>query len=105
VYLKLYTPKGTIKGGPGLVAFFKSVEPLARGNRHLTLNVIITDEAPAGVAPRARVSACRLLHRASNPPALLATGVIQDEVERRGGEWLFVSRRFVMDPPAEAAAA
>lgn len=89
-----------MKGVDQLVAYFKAMEPMARGNRHLTLNLIIDSAAPGGGA--ARVIAHRLLHRASAPPALLASGTIQDEVVKspEDGRWRFAARRFTMDPPA-----
>jgi hypothetical protein len=73
---------------------------MARGNRHLTCNLVIDAAAPGGRA--ARASAYRLLHRAANPPALLASGTIEDEVVKSDadGRWRFARRRFVMDPPA-----
>lgn len=46
-------------GVPALLAYFKAMEPLARGNRHLTLNIIITADGPRA----ATVTAHRLLHK------------------------------------------
>ena len=39
------------------------------------------------------------------PPALLASGMIQDELVKSAadGRWRFAVRRFIMDPPAAAA--
>jgi hypothetical protein len=103
--------QGVVKGAANVAAHFVSFAPMARGNRHLTLNTILHDGAGAHAAangapaPRtARASSYRLLHRASSPPVLLASGTIEDELawceeERR---WRFSRREFVMDPPAAA---
>jgi hypothetical protein len=48
----------------------------------------------------ARVSAYRLLHSASSPPRLLASGTIEDRLVNLNGEWKFASRTFGIDPPA-----
>jgi hypothetical protein len=97
---QVHTPKASVKGSSNLAAYFKSTEPLARGNRHLTTNVLV-DAHPQG----ARTSSYRVLHKACTPPVLLATGTIEDVVSKKGGSWRFVSRRFLMDPPAAQTAA
>ncbi|KAI8477022.1 MAG: FIST N domain-containing protein [Monoraphidium minutum] len=109
---EVHHPKGVTKGAGSLVDYFIACRPMAQGNRHLTLNILLHDIDAAAAAgagepgappPRrtARASSYRLLHRASNPPALLASGTIEDEfVMEEGGGWRFARRRFVMDPPA-----
>lgn len=94
--------QGVVKGAEQLVAYFQAMAPLAQGNRHLTLNLIVEGGGAAGGAASARARACRLLHRAACPPALLASGVIEDELVKCGadGRWRFARRRFLMDPPA-----
>ena len=103
--------QGMVKGPEQLVSTFVSCQPLARGNRHLTHNMFFHDApgaAAAGAAPAAartaRASSYRLLHRASNPPAVLATGTIEDDFvwSEEGRRWQFLRRQFVMDPPAMA---
>jgi hypothetical protein len=93
-----------VSGVEELTAYFKACEPLARGNRHLTCNVVIEAVAPGGNGEptAARAFAYRLLHRATNPPALLASGTIEDELVKStaDGRWRFAWRRFMMDPPA-----
>jgi hypothetical protein len=100
-------PQGTVSGVEELTAYFKACEPLARGNRHLTCNVVIEAASPAsgGAPAAARAFAYRILHRAASPPALLASGTIEDELvkSREDGRWRFVWRRFMMDPSAAAA--
>lgn len=97
-----------VKGPEQLVSYFISCQPLARGNRHLTLNILFQDAPPGapdngGAAARtARASSYRLLHRASNPTALVASGTIEDEFvwSEEGRRWQFLRRFFAMDPPA-----
>ncbi|GBF93739.1 hypothetical protein Rsub_06071 [Raphidocelis subcapitata] len=103
---EVHHPKGVVAGVDALLSYFRACEPLARGNRHLTCNIVV-EPAPDGAAGRARASAYRLLHRAANPPALLASGTIEDELVKsaKDGRWRFARRRFVMDPPAAGAAA
>uniref|UniRef100_A0A7S0RF83 SnoaL-like domain-containing protein n=1 Tax=Chlamydomonas leiostraca TaxID=1034604 RepID=A0A7S0RF83_9CHLO len=105
---KLHTPRGVVTGAPNILAFFKSVEPMARGNRHLTLNMVI-DEAPVtvdGAQACAHAHGYRMLHKAAAPPLLMATGLIEDVLVKTGeGQWRFAERKFIMDPPAEAPAA
>jgi hypothetical protein len=96
--LQLHTPKASVRGRSNLAAYFESTEPLARGNRHLTTNVLVEPHQLG-----ARASSYRILHRACVPPALVASGTIEDLLARgEGGAWRFVSRRFAMDPPAAA---
>lgn len=100
---EVHHPKGVVKGVDGLVAYFKACEPLARGSRHLTCNVVI--EAAADGGREARALAYRLLHRAASPPTLLASGTIEDElVKSADGRWRFAKREFRMDPPAAVPA-
>jgi hypothetical protein len=95
---QVHTPKASVRGRGNLAAYFKSTEPLARGHRHLTTNVLVHPHHLG-----ARASSYRLLHRACMPPALVASGTIEDVLARgEGGAWRFVSRRFTMDPPAAA---
>jgi hypothetical protein len=99
-YAEVHTPKASIKGSSNLVQYFKSVEPLAKGNRHMTTNVLVESD-PAG----ARAYSYRILHKACMPPALMATGTIEDLLVKQNGVWKFASRRFIMDPPAAPPAA
>lgn len=100
---EVHHPKGSVRGADNLVEYFKAMAPLAAGNRHLTLNLVVEAARAGGRGARAR--AYRLLHRASSPPALLASGTIEDEFVKgeADGRWRFARRRFVMDPPAAAA--
>lgn len=98
------------EGVPAIVAFFTKCAPMARGNRHLLLNSVVEEEEDKGGqgqgGGRAAVRSSRLLVSATNPPALRASGVIEDVVVRApSGEWRFLSRDLLMDPPAAAPAA
>jgi hypothetical protein len=62
------------------------------GNRHLTCNIVVE---PDGLRA-AKVTAYRLLHKAQNPPLLLAAGVIEDKLVNENGEWKFAVRNFIM---------
>lgn len=110
---EVHHPGGTAKGASEVVDFFLACAPLSRGNRHLTVNTILDATAPPAAAngngkvpaPRtARATSYRLLHRASNPPLLLASGTILDDLVwcEEDQRWRFVCRRFIMDPPAAA---
>lgn len=103
---EVHHPRGVVAGADALLDYFRACEPLARGNRHLTCNVVV-EPSPDGAAGRARAFAYRLLHRAANPPVLLASGTIEDELVKsaKDGRWRFVRRRFVMDPPAATGGA
>lgn len=98
---QLHNPKGTFHGVENIVAFLKSVEPMAKGNRHLTCDVVI-DELEEGLA---RASSYRMLIKASTPSALLLSGTIEDKVVYEDGHWKFLERRFMIDPPAAGPAA
>ncbi|KAF8063853.1 PDX2 [Scenedesmus sp. PABB004] len=89
-------PPRTVTGLAPVLEYFAALAPFAAGKRHLTTNVVV---APDGLRA-ARVRACRLLHAAASPPALLASGVIEDRVVMVDGEWRFEARAFTMDPPA-----
>lgn len=94
---KLQSPKGTAVGHPALKEYLKAVEAMAKGNRHLTSNIMIE-----GGNERAHASSYRILHKASAPPMLLATGTIEDTLVKIDGEWKFQERRFYMDAPPPA---
>lgn len=98
---EVHSPKGSVQGSTALLQYFKMVEPMARGNRHLTSNVRVKPESEW----KAVVHSYRILHRACNPPALIASGKIEDVVVREGDTWKFASRRFIMDPSVVAPAA
>jgi hypothetical protein len=105
----------THTGVPAIVAHFRACAPLARGNRHLLLNSIVEELPPQSSssgggegeqAPRVGVRSARLLVSATNPPALRASGVVEDVlVKTAAGEWRILSRDLLMDPPPAAAAA
>jgi hypothetical protein len=65
---------------------------VAAGNRHLTCNIVVE---PDGLRA-AKVTAYRLLHKAQNPPVLLAAGIIEDRLVNENGEWKFAVRNFIM---------
>lgn len=88
------TPKGCAAGVPAILEYFDACRPLAAGNRHLTCNIVVS---PDGLRA-ARVTAYRLLHSAASPPALLASGTIEDRLVSVGGEWRFSRREFTIDP-------
>lgn len=94
---EMHTPVISVKGVPNVVQYLKSVEHMAKGNRHLTANIMI--EADLEQPGEARVMAYRLLHKACMPPVLLASGGIEDRVVLVDGQWKFASRRFIMDLP------
>jgi hypothetical protein len=99
----LHTPKGAMQGREAIVAYFKAVEHMAKGNRHLTSNVVIDEVDPAPTASKtARAYSYRLLVKASAPTALVASGTIEDELTLENGHWRFASRKFLMDAPAAA---
>lgn len=85
-------PIRTVKGVKPIMEYFNSVRPVAAGNRHLTCNIVVEAD---GVRS-AKVTAYRLLHKATNPPALLASGVIEDRLVNVNGEWKFSERNFIM---------
>lgn len=97
---EVITPAGQVKGLPAILEYFDRCRPLAQGKRHLTSNIIVEADG----VNAARVSAYRILHAATNPPTLLAAGTIEDRLVSVNGEWRFVQRKFLMDPPAAAAA-
>lgn len=98
----LHTPKGDVNGPDAIVDFFKSVAPMAKGNRHLTLDIVITGEGMG----KATAKSYRLLVKASAPTMLVASGTIEDHVVKENdGMWRFASRKFIMDAPAEPAPA
>lgn len=92
------SPKGTVQGRQQLVEYFKSTRPLAEGNRHLTCNIIVEPDGEQGAV----ATSYRILHKATNPPGLIASGIIEDKLVQEDGEWKFAARVFVMDPPAKA---
>lgn len=98
---EVHSPKGVVKGASQLLQYFKMVEPLARGNRHVTLNTIVSPDKNG----TAKVASYRLLHKACNPPLIVAAGVIEDIVVFENEQWKFAERRFIMDPPAQPPAA
>ena len=71
-------PKGIVQGTQALLAYFKAVEPMARGNRHLTLNMVIEPTGAPGrtilgslrrAGPsRGRWSSCRRTGLTPPPP-------------------------------------
>jgi len=90
------TPKGTVVGREKLVEYFNSCKPLAKGNRHLTCDILVEPDGEQGAV----ATSYRILHKASSPPALVATGIIEDRLVQVDGEWKFASRKFIMDPPS-----
>ncbi|WIA22084.1 hypothetical protein OEZ85_004427 [Tetradesmus obliquus] len=89
-------PLRAVKGVQPILEYFQSVKQMAAGNRHLTCNIVVE---PDGLRA-AKVTAYRLLHKAQNPPVLLAAGMIEDKLVNENGEWKFAVRNFIMDPPA-----
>eukprot|EP00195_Chlamydomonas_chlamydogama_P013557 CAMPEP_0202891530 /NCGR_PEP_ID=MMETSP1392-20130828/1570_1 /ASSEMBLY_ACC=CAM_ASM_000868 /TAXON_ID=225041 /ORGANISM="Chlamydomonas chlamydogama, Strain SAG 11-48b" /LENGTH=172 /DNA_ID=CAMNT_0049575311 /DNA_START=148 /DNA_END=666 /DNA_ORIENTATION=- len=94
----LHTPRGKMTGQQEIVNFFKSVEPMAKGKRHLTVNIVVDPESDVS----ARAHSYRLLAVANCPSTLAASGTIEDHLVKVDGKWWFAERRFVMDPPAVA---
>lgn len=86
------TPIKTITGVQPIVDFFVTLRPTAAGNRHLTCNILVEAD---GVRA-AKVTAYRILHKAANPPVLLATGILEDRLVNVNGEWKFRERNFIM---------
>jgi hypothetical protein len=108
----VHMPKGSANGPAAIVALFQGFAPMAASNRHVTLSTVVEPaplpaaERAAGATAAAVATSYRLLHSAAAPPALLASGVIHDELLRdAGGAWRFAKRTFAMDVPAAAAAA
>jgi len=93
---EVITPLATVKGVMPILEYFEKCRPIATGKRHLTCNIMVE---PDGVNA-AKVTAYRILHVASNPPALVATGIIEDRLVNVNGKWKFAQRNFIMDPPA-----
>lgn len=87
-----HAPLRTVKGVKPILEYFESARPIAAGSRHLTCNIVVEAD---GVRS-ARVTAYRILHKATNPPTLLATGVIEDRLVNINGEWRFTERNFIM---------
>ena len=49
---------------------------------------------PGATTQAARAFAYRLLHKAVNPPVLMASGLIEDRVVKgQDGQWMFVERK------------
>jgi hypothetical protein len=98
------------EGLPAILAWFTKCAPMAQGNRHLLLNSIVEpgggEEGGAGSNSPARaiVRSSRLLVSATTPPALRASGVVEDVLVRVGLEWRLLSRDLLMDPPPPSAA-
>eukprot|EP00955_Chlamydomonas_euryale_P104158 365542-Chlamydomonas_euryale.AAC.44 len=101
----LITPKGPVEGRDAIVAFFTSVAPLAKGNRHLTVDIVVDPAKMVSGLPSARAASYRLLITAVAPTSLVASGTIDDEFIKENGTWKFVSRKFVMDAPSPDAIA
>lgn len=74
------SPKGTVQGRQQLVEYFKSTRPLAEGNRHLTCNIIVEPDGEQGAV----ATSYRILHKATNPPGLIASGIIEDKLVQVG---------------------
>lgn len=101
-HAQVHHPRGTVQGTENIVAYFKSVGPMAKGNRHLTVDMVID---PSDSGNRATATSYRLLHKAALPTMLLASGTIEDEFVKEDGSWHFLVRKFIMDPPVTPPAA
>jgi hypothetical protein len=105
------------EGLPAILCWFSKCAPMAQGNRHLLLNSIVEPMVlPTGAGGdlpplrAATVRSSRLLVSATTPPALRASGVVEDVIVRVGGaeaspEWRLLSRDLLMDPPPPPPAA
>jgi hypothetical protein len=74
------SPKGTVVGREQLVEYFNTCKPLAKGNRHLTCDILVEPDGEQGAV----ATSYRILHKATSPPALVATGIIEDKLVQVG---------------------
>eukprot|EP00775_Hariotina_reticulata_P014334 gene14334-60_t len=80
---EVITPLATVKGVKPILEYFEKCRPVAAGKRHLTCNIMVEVDG----VNTAKVTAYRILHAASSPPALVATGIIEDRLVNVNGEW------------------
>jgi hypothetical protein len=83
------SPKGTVQGRQQLVEYFTSTRPFAEGNRHLTCNIIVEPDGEQGAV----ATSYRILHKATNPPGLIASGIIEDKLVQVGTSTAVSCRR------------
>ncbi len=87
---------GTARGKDNLRALQVQLEHgLSTGKRHVSVNHVVADAGDAGDAATAR-SYFIIFDRGTN--AVVATGVVADDLRRVDGVWAFARRTLTTDP-------
>lgn len=97
----LETNGTTARGHEALRALFVEETTLARGRRHLSLNpVVLSTEGDSATA-----TSYLVVIEAEKAPAVVASGVFFDTLQRVDGRWKLARRKLVVDPSRQAASA
>jgi len=92
----------TARGQEALRAFFvEHVKTLGHGRRHLSLNhVVLSIEGDSATA-----TSYMVVIEAEKAPAVVASGVYSDTLQRVDGRWKFARRKLDVDRGLQAASA
>jgi ketosteroid isomerase-like protein len=98
----LETNGTTARGQEALRAFLvEHRKTLGRGRRHLSLNpVVLSAEGDSATA-----TSYMVVIEAEKAPAVVASGVYSDTLQRVDGRWKFARRKLDVDPSRQATSA